>query len=547
MIEVDQYEIDDKFQRVFQLNPFDAVVLVDFEHSQRIIANDRAYSMFQPVHNKSIVATSFFGEELWQQLEGMESNTEKQVYSKLQMIEQATVNKQIIKIEDTRYGLFIIRVVPEKITEHFELSRYLYHDELTTLYNRRALNEHWSSIYEKKENMDVALILVDLDRFKRFNESLGKKKADSMLTIISERFKMLCSDLIKVYRYNGDEFVFIIHYLSREAIENLASAIFNVMNESIDVDGQEYFITLSVGIAVSTNTQKIALEEMLERADQAVFSVKQHGRNHYRFYENEMTQVFPNDALMESHLRKAIEFNELSVHFQPQIDLATQKINSFEALLRWNNRKFGQVPPSQFIPLAESSGIMLEIGDWVLEQVCIYLNKWNEKGYRKVRVAINISPTQFKQDRFVQKIKDLIVRYAIDPNCLELEITESSMSNVEETTEILKEIKAIGVYISVDDFGTGYSSLSYLKTYPIDILKIDQSFIADIQKDKKNEAIIKAIISMSRNLGLEVIAEGVEEQYQEQFLMAHHCQKVQGFLYDKPLTVENIEKQYLAV
>lgn len=442
---------------------------------------------------------------------------------------------------------FIFKNINELFKDQERHSYLAYQDELTGLYNRRALNEHWANIYDKDDDTNLALILVDLDRFKKFNESLGKQKTDGMLALVSKRFKNLRSDFVEVYRYNGDEFVFVVRYFSKEEVEDLADRIFTLMKEPIMVDEQGYFITLSVGISAMQHDQRIELEDMLHRADQALFFVKKQGRNHYRFYRKEMSQSFPNEALMEAHLRRAIEFNEFTIHFQPQVDLLSGKIESFEALIRWHNRKFGQVPPSQFIPLAESSGIILEIGDWVLDTVCCYLQKWGELGYRQVRIAVNISPRQFKQENFVQKVAALLLKYELDPSCLELEITEGSMTNVEETTEILLDLKRLGVYISVDDFGTGYSSLSYLKTYPIDILKIDQSFIADIERDKKNEAIIKAIIAMSHNLGIEVIAEGVEEHHQEQFLKEHRCKKVQGYLYDKPLPVEQMVAQYLAV
>ncbi len=263
-----------------------------------------------------------------------------------------------------------------------------------------------------------------------------------------------------------------------------------------------------------------------------------------RFYRSEMSQAFPNEVLMEAHLKRAIEFDELSIHLQPQIDLHTNSIDSFEALIRWNNRKFGYVPPSQFIPLAESSGLIIQIGDWVLEQACKNLQEWKAKGYRPVRIAVNISPKQFKEENFALKIEQLLKKYNIEPKYLELEITESSMVNINETHSILTKLKQLGVFVSVDDFGTGYSSLSYLKKYPIDIIKIDQSFIRDINKDEKNEAIIKAIITLSHNLGMDVIAEGVEEEFQEQFLKQHNCRKGQGYLYNKPLPVDQIIKEY---
>lgn len=421
-----------------------------------------------------------------------------------------------------------------------------YEDELTGLLNRRALNEEWSYYSSNFPDLNTALLLVDIDRFKRFNDSLGKQKADNMLSEISARFTQLRNEFCEVFRYNGDEYVFIVKYSMTEEVEVIANKILHVLKEAFIVENQEYFVTASIGISTTASNTVAELESMLQQADQALFHVKVNGRAHYRFYREEMSLSFPNEALMEAHLKRAIEFDELSVYFQPQLNLETNTIDSFEALMRWNNRKFGSVPPSQFIPLAESSGLIIQIGDWIIERVFQYQHEWKQKGFRPVRIAINISPKQLKNEGFVDRVQNLIQKYNIDAQFIELEITEGSMMNVNETTEILVGLKELGVYVSVDDFGTGYSSLSYLTTYPIDIIKIDQSFISDMKKGKKNEALVKAIINLSQNLGLEVIAEGVEDRSQEQFLIDNNCKKVQGYLYDKPLPAEKIVEQYLA-
>ncbi|KOY82467.1 EAL domain-containing protein [Lysinibacillus macroides] len=418
-------------------------------------------------------------------------------------------------------------------------------DELTGIWNRKALKEHWlQHLQDKRQDQkQAALILVDIDRFKKFNEFLGENKGDELMRMFCHRLQELCYAQCALYRYNSDEFIFVVKDASIQKIERTANAILETLKQPFMVDGQEYFISVSIGIALSPADGK-DLETLVRKADQALFSVKEHGRSHYRYYREDMTTIFPNEALMEAHLRRAIEFNELSLHLQPQMDLMSNSINSFEALLRWNNRKFGFVSPAQFIPIAEASGLIIEIGDWIIDEVCRYQREWQLKGYRPVRVAVNISPKQFRKENFARKIKATLQKYEVPPELLEVEITESSMTNVHETFSILTELKQLGVYVSVDDFGTGYSSLSYLKRYPIDIIKIDQSFIADIAKDDKNEAIIKAIISMSHNLGLEVVAEGIEEPTQVDFLKRHHCQKGQGYLYNKPLPVDIIEQQY---
>ena len=264
--------------------------------------------------------------------------------------------------------------------------------------------------------MKIALVLVDLDRFKKFNESLGKQTADNMLAMISKRFKCLCNEHCEIFRYNGDEFVFILQYSSREDVEVLASHILKVLKEPLVVEEQDYYVTASIGIATSIAAESPQLDTMLHHADQALFYVKNHGRNHYRFYRKEMSQVFPNEALMEAHLSRAIELNELSVHFQPQMDLISNRIDSFEALIRWNNQKVWICFASAVYSACRIIGLIIEIGDWVLEQVCKYMQEWQEKGYRPVRIAVNISPKQFKQENFAQKIEQLINKYEIDPS-----------------------------------------------------------------------------------------------------------------------------------
>lgn len=541
MIRIMAEEREQGLQQIIRLNPFDAVVMLKKEKCHYTVEelNERAIRLFGRVPEKMADAETVFGKADWQVIHAFITEENRMVqYIPIQSGKLYACYAQELPVNDER----LLFVVLRPIAAH---KKAAYEDELTGLLNRRALQEQWELLMEEKKMLHTALLIVNLDRFKKFNESLGKPMADGMIAVISSWFKGLRSDRCEVFRYNGDEFVFTFHYQKREEVEQLAAHILQLLKRPIVVEQQDYYVTASIGIAISIAEQSPQLDTMLHHADQALFHVKNHGRNHYSFYQKEMNQVFPNEALLEAHLRRAIELDELSIHFQPQIDLQSKRSNSFEALLRWHNRKFGFVSPGQFIPLAESSGLIIEIGDWVLEKVGEYMKEWREKGYRPVRIAVNISPKQFRQADFVSKIEQLIKRYELDPALLELEITESSMANVEDTTTALQKLKQIGVYVSVDDFGTGYSSLSYLKTYPIDIIKIDQSFIADIKKDKKNEAIIEAIISLSHSLGLEVIAEGVEREDQEKFLSSLQCKKVQGYLYDKPLPVEKMITQYL--
>ncbi|MFD1929050.1 EAL domain-containing protein [Sporosarcina siberiensis] len=431
--------------------------------------------------------------------------------------------------------------------ENNEKLLYLsYNDQLTGLWNRSAMKEHFvtDSLNANKNAERLFLIHLGLDRFKLINDSLGHTGADTILMMVADRLKLICPQMGRLYRKGGDEFVITLQNNCVAEIERLAQRILNDFSKPFYLNQQEYFISASIGISVFP-VDACKFEELLKKSEQALSFVKDRGRSQYRFYQDEMNSIVADEVLMESHLRRAIEMDELRVYYQPQVDLKTGTISSFEALLRWSNRKFGFVSPAKFIPIAEESGLIHSIGDWVLNQVCKQLKEWQEKGYRPVRIAVNISPKQFRVETFAENMQEKIESYGIVPSSLEVEITENALTSVHETLTILNTLKEIGVMISVDDFGTGYSSLSYLKKYPIDIIKIDRSFIQDIGLDDKNKAIAKTIINLAYYLNMEVIAEGVETELQASILLAANCQKAQGFLYSKAIPVDELVDKYL--
>jgi diguanylate cyclase (GGDEF)-like protein/PAS domain S-box-containing protein len=418
------------------------------------------------------------------------------------------------------------------------------HDYLTGLGNRRSLMEDLTTLVEQADgnNADFAVLYMDIDRFKYFNDTFGHQAGDELLRQIAIRLKGLFLKETLLYRQGGDEFVIILTDSNRKTVNKMAQKILVIFHEPFMINEQDYYITPSIGISMYPADGKDA-ESLIKNADSALYRVKQKGRGHFQFYRSDMNEAFPSYILMESHLRKAIEKNEFTIHYQPQVHLNTGRTTSFEALLRWNNRKFGNVTPAQFIPLAEETGLIISIGEWVIDTVCRQISEWHLKGYKDIRVAINISPKQFQQPNLPVTISDALHKYGLEPSSLEIEITEGAMEDTRVTLSMLQRLKEIGVIISVDDFGTGYSSLNYLKQFPIDILKIDQSFVKEIQVNEKDAAITKTIIHLAHNLGLEVIAEGVEEKDQVQFLLSARCQKAQGFYFSKPVTAEEIEQR----
>ncbi|UTE79266.1 bifunctional diguanylate cyclase/phosphodiesterase [Rossellomorea sp. KS-H15a] len=439
-------------------------------------------------------------------------------------------------------------IIVKDITKHHEQNEMIHymalHDQLTGIWNRKALDDHIPMIIHNMEErgVELSLLYLDLDRFKFVNDTLGLKGGDRFLKRITERLITLTNEDCLLYRQGGDEFIFLLKNSSFKVTKTKAEEILTLFIAPFTIDNQEFYISPSIGISCYP-ADGYDSNSLIQKAAQALFEVKEKGRAHYRFYQTHMKSSFPNYIIMESHLRKAIEKGELYVHYQPQVNLSTGAIDSFEALIRWNNRKFGFVSPAQFIPLAEETGLIHQIGEWVLEQVCVQLQKWRGKGYRSVRVAINISPKQFLQEQLVETIDFYLSTYMIPASCIEIEITEGAMQDTQQTLKMLKKLKDLGVFISVDDFGTGYSSLHYLKRFPIDVLKIDQSFVKEIGMNHKDSAITTTIIHLAHSLGLEVIAEGVEREGQVDFLKKANCQKAQGYFFSKPIGPKEIEQQ----
>ncbi|MBS4172320.1 EAL domain-containing protein [Bacillus sp. FJAT-49736] len=442
----------------------------------------------------------------------------------------------------------IIRDTTEQWRTNEKMNYMAMHDHLTGLWNRPALLEHLQTEITKSmiKEQEFALIYFDIDRFKYFNDTLGHQAGDELLKQTSDRLLTLNVSHYHVYRLGGDEFVIILPNMTKKVVERVVGNIISLFHTPFNIHDQDYYLTPSIGISLFPTDGKDA-ETLIKNADSALIQVKEKGKGHYRFYRSEMNEAFPNYILMEAHLRKAIQKNEFVMHYQPQVNLVDGKIKSFEALIRWNNRKFGFVSPAQFIPLAEETGLIISIGEWVINTVCEQLSIWRKKGFEDIRVAINISPKQLLDPNLPTIIKKALLFYQLPPSSIEIEVTEGAMEDTGNALFMLRRLKDMGLIISVDDFGTGYSSLNYLKRFPIDIIKIDQSFVREIQVNEKDAAITKTIINLAHNLGMEVIAEGVEERDQVQFLISAQCLKAQGFYFSRPVSAEEIEKNVLYI
>ncbi|MGA9225418.1 MAG: EAL domain-containing protein [Mesobacillus sp.] len=415
-----------------------------------------------------------------------------------------------------------------------------YHDALTGLPNRRLFDQRVQAALAKtnvSEGEKLCLMFLDLDRFKIVNDSLGHTMGDKLLRYVSENLKKCIGNEAVISRQGGDEFAILLEHTTKEEAKAVADRILNTMSELFLIDGTEVYITTSVGMSFYPDDGE-DLGVLLSKADIAMYQAKKQGRNNYQSYDILLDKQAFEKLQIENELRKALERNEFELHYQPIFQLCSNKIVGAEALLRWKNEKVGSVPPQAFIPIAEETGLIVPIGEWVLKTALLQLKSWRLEGMEPLTISVNLSVRQFYQPKLIQMIRETLQETGVDPCCLTIEITESMTMDVEAASFILHELKKLGVNISIDDFGTGYSSLNYLKRFPIDHLKIDRSFIQDIANNKSDENIATTIILMAHNLGLSVIAEGVETQEQLALLKHHKCNEAQGYLFSKPVPAE---------
>lgn len=426
-----------------------------------------------------------------------------------------------------------------------ELEYLANHDFLTRLPNRFIFNKKLNDalLKSEKEGSELAVLFLDLDRFKLINDTFGHDIGDKLLLEISNRLVSVLRKDDVVCRIGGDEFTILLSNIeNREQVSEMSKAIVNLFRDTCIIDGQEFSISTSIGIAISIFDGR-DLDLLIKKADIAMYKAKEKGKNNFLFYQKEMNMHSVEKFKLENRLRKALEQEEFILYYQPRVDANSDKIIAVEALIRWNNPELGMISPAEFIPLAEESGLIIPIGEWVLRTACMQNKRWQDAGHQPIRVSVNLSAMQFIQQDLVEKIGIILDETRLSSEWLELEITEGIIiKDLKGTMETLDKLKKMGVYVSLDDFGTGFSSLNYLKNFKIDTLKIDASFVRDISDDKKNTAIVNTIIMLGKNLDLNVTAEGVETETQLEFLKNKGCNEIQGFLYSKPVPPEECEK-----
>ncbi|MEH6962262.1 EAL domain-containing protein [Priestia megaterium] len=431
-----------------------------------------------------------------------------------------------------------------------ESEYHAYHDFLTGLPNRRYFKEELNRrLIESKEKSirHVAVLFMDIDRFKDINDTLGHSKGDQLIQLIANRIKECLPPANSfLTRQGGDEFVILFSDFTPEEVERITEKIIAYVQQPCYIDNDEVFVSISSGLSFypehSTN-----LDTLITYADVAMYASKRQGGSKVSIYHDSLNQKQAEKVHIETRLRKAIQKGDIDVYYQPKIEAKRNVITGVEALVRWNDAELGFVSPEVFIPIAEEAGLIQSLWEVVMKKACSQVSKWNKNRNEKMTLAVNFSPRQFQDPIvLVNEIQQFLSHHRFDPTWFEMEITESTLlMNAEETIKALHLLKKYGISISIDDFGTGYSSLSYLKKLPIDCLKIDRSFIQDIQEDYSNSEIAQAIISLSQSLKLQVIAEGVEEEYQKAFLMENGCDHMQGYLFSKPLNAEDFEAAFL--
>jgi diguanylate cyclase (GGDEF)-like protein/PAS domain S-box-containing protein len=532
-------------------NASEAIVITDAEN--RIIAVNPAFEKItgytaeeaigqNPRILKSGEHDSFFYEKMWEAL-----------------LERDEWQGEVVNL--TKYGdryvawlsIRVIRDASGKVTNYLalqtditdlvamrdKLETLAHYDSLTHLPNRFLFKDRFNQaiVRHRRSGKRLALLYLDLDNFKNVNDSLGHMVGDELLQMVARRLEGALRANDTVSRQGGDEFLILLEELrNRYDAKLVVEKLVEAMREPFKLGDEILHVTFSIGVAIYPD-DGTTFDELLQHADLAMYAAKHDGKNTYRFFERKMLEKIQVRHHLSTKLRHALEREELTVYYQPKLDLKTRRVKGMEALLRWEDPVDGFISPALFVSIAEESGLIVEMGDWVLEQACRMIKRLEDR----YAIAVNISAKQFEKPDFVESIEKLLKKHRIDPALLELELTETMLiQNIEASLDAMARLKRIGVSLAIDDFGTGYSSLAYLKRFPADVLKVDRSFVNDVEKDPDDAVIVDAIIQLGHTFSMTVVAEGVETEGQLAFLESHGCDEIQGYLFAKPMPAKQL-------
>lgn len=451
----------------------------------------------------------------------------------------ALVHSAFLRIKEAEEKLYIS--YQSLKAANIEMGYQAYHDHITGAQNRFALINRINKLINSEGSEKIALIIVDIDNFKYVNDTMGHSFGDKLLVRVSARLESLTDGCAAIFRLSGDEFVILLENFDESAyVERLGAKLLKGFESRFVIDSSTIFITASMGVSFYPEHGG-SMDELFKNADIALYKAKEEGRNRIVFYAKLMDEAVSERVLIEKHLRTALDNNEFELHYQPQMDIASNKVSGFEALIRWKSPELGFISPLKFISIAEDTHMIIPIGEWVLRSACMYIKGLHQKGYEGLSMSVNISMLQLLQDDFVDKVIEILDWSKLDPKYLELEITESIlMESYEAIENKLKLLKDRGIKIALDDFGKGYSSLYYLRQLPISTLKIDKSFIDTIGAAGKHKSLTDLMVRIGRTMGMCVVAEGVETQQQLDYLVKHKCDKIQGYLFSRPIPGEEV-------
>ncbi|WML42870.1 EAL domain-containing protein [Neobacillus sp. PS3-40] len=545
----DRKESEDRYRSLVEMSPdFVAVInsgKIDYVNE----AGCNLMGATGPSDLLGLPATQFAPTEIIENIKNSELHTVGKIAATRYELQMKKLDGSCIDVELSTMpillgGRLATQVVGRDITKRKKNEKTIqymaFYDTLTGIPNRNMLKKHLNEILVQQKSQMAAVLFLDLDRFKIINDTKGHTTGDLLLQKVAKRLQGAVSHEGMVSRQGGDEFIILIEKTNKEKAILVAQRILDKLSDPFDLNDKEFFITSSIGISIYP-TDGNDEETLIKNAGTAMYVAKGRGKNKFQFYSPFQNGNSVRKMELENGLRKAIEQKQLLLHYQPQVYLGTGKIIGVEALIRWQHPQFGLISPSEFIPLAEETGLIIPIGNWVLRKACEQNKAWQNAGLAAVTVAVNVSVRQLQDDRFVDSVIEVLNQVGLNPKYLELEITESIMQNIEESTIILNQLKELGVNLSIDDFGTGYSSLNYLKHLPIDKIKIDKSFIDDILYHSNQGQMVKTIIDMGNHMQFSVVAEGIEQKEQADFLYQNACKIGQGFFYSKPLPVDQME------